>query len=58
MTPMRARSRRPTMLEVSMLSRSSRAWSVISTGVLPRFTTCLGPRTEELWPEVGDGVTG
>jgi hypothetical protein len=28
-----------------MLSRRTRAWSVVSTGVLPRLTTCFGPRT-------------
>jgi hypothetical protein len=29
-----------------MLSIRTRAWSVVSTGVLPRLMTCLGPRTE------------
>jgi hypothetical protein len=33
-------------VEVSMLSISTRAWLVVSTGVLPRLITCLGPRTE------------
>src|SRR5207244_2094242 len=42
---MSARSRSPTGLEQSMLSRSVRASSASSTGVLPRLTTCFGPRT-------------
>jgi hypothetical protein len=46
MTPISARSRSPTRVEVSMLSIRTRAWSVVSTGVLPRLMTCLGPRTE------------
>jgi hypothetical protein len=29
-----------------MLSIRTRAWSVVSTGILPRLMTCLGPRTE------------
>ena len=29
-----------------MLSSSSRACAAVSTGVLPRLTTCFGPRTE------------
>src|SRR5271155_2692190 len=41
-----ARSRRPTSVVTSMLSRSLRASSGVSTGVLPRLTACLGPRTE------------
>ena len=36
---------RPTV-DASMLSRSLRAWSAVSTGVLPRLTACFGPRTE------------
>src|SRR5215203_5492188 len=42
---MSARSRRPTGVLTSMLSSRCRASSGASTGVLPRFTTCLGPRT-------------
>ena len=59
MTPISARSRRPTsdgtsasepsdkvaFLTTLMLSSSCRACSSVSTGVLPRLTTCLGPRT-------------
>ena len=41
MTPISARSRRPTRVEVSMLSSSSRAWSAVSTGVLPRLDDML-----------------
>jgi hypothetical protein len=43
MTAISARSRNPTTVETSMLSRSWRVCSAVSTGVLPRFTTCLGP---------------
>ena len=46
MTPIRARSRRPTSVPVLILSRRPRASPAVSTGVLPVFTTCLGPRTE------------
>src|SRR5712692_4525888 len=56
---MSARSRKPTskgslcsgwpsravFLTIAMLSSSSRASSAVSTGVLPFFTTYLGPRT-------------
>ena len=35
----------PTTVDVSMLSRSSRASSPVSTVVLPVLTTCFGPRT-------------
>ena len=55
-TPMIARSRRPTMESVLIESRSVRAWSAFKTGVLPRLTTCFGPRTEDagfmgtIWP--------
>src|SRR6266851_542173 len=45
MTPMRARSRSPLSSVTSMESNSCRAWSADRTGVLPRFTTYLGPRT-------------
>src|SRR3954467_12753088 len=45
MTPIKARSRRPTTVEVSMLSIRRRACSSFSTGVLPRRTTYFGPRT-------------
>ena len=46
MSPIRARSRRPAWVLGSMLSRSCRASSGASTGVLPRETTCFGPHTE------------
>lgn len=36
MTPINARSRKPTTVETSMLSIRARAWSAVSTGVLPR----------------------
>src|SRR2546421_13085239 len=45
MTLISARSRSPTTVEVSMLSSKARASSGVSTGVLPRLTTCVGPRT-------------
>src|SRR5271166_2614443 len=45
-TEISARSRRPTKVDVSMLSSSSRACSPVSTVVLPVLTTCFGPRTE------------
>ena len=41
-----ARSRSPTMESVLIESRSVRAWSAFRTGVLPRWTTYFGPRTE------------
>ena len=47
MRPIRARSRRPTGVVTSMLSSNARASEGSSTGVLPRFTLCDGPRTEE-----------
>jgi hypothetical protein len=56
MTAISARSRRPTTVEISMLSRSCRVCSAVSTGVLPRLTTCVGPRTAwaglvaRIWP--------
>ena len=40
------------MLEVSIESRSCLVSSAERTGVLPFFTTCFGPRTEEA------GLTG
>jgi hypothetical protein len=40
-----ARSRGPLSSVTSIESHSCRAWSADSTGVLPRFTTYLGPRT-------------
>src|SRR6266851_672310 len=43
MVPISARSRRPTKVLLSIESSSSRASSAESTGVLPRFTTYLGP---------------
>ena len=45
MTPISARSRRPVSVSGSMLSSRARASSVVSTGVLPFFTTYFGPRT-------------
>lgn len=45
MRPINARSRKPTTELVSMESSRARASSVLSTGVLPFFTTYLGPRT-------------
>src|SRR5271169_1706997 len=44
-TAISARSRRPTSVDTSMLSSSSRACSLVSTEVLPFLTTCFGPRT-------------
>lgn len=46
MSPMRAQSLSPKMESVSIESRSVRAWSAVSTGVLPCLTTDFGPRTE------------
>ena len=40
-----ARSRRSRTVSVGMLSISCRHSSPSSTGVLPVFTTCFGPRT-------------
>src|SRR5713101_9118031 len=54
MTPIRARSRSPLSSVTSMESNSCRAWSADRTGVLPRFTTYLGPRTA---PAGHPGVT-
>ncbi len=45
MSAIRARSRRPTGVRVSMVSSSVRVSSAVSTGVLPFLTLCLGPRT-------------
>src|SRR3954465_15334322 len=45
-TEISARSRKPTRVVVSILSSNARASSAVSTGVLPRRTTCFGPRTE------------
>ena len=42
---MRARSRRPVSVSVTMESSSSRASPAVSTGVLPFRTECFGPRT-------------
>src|SRR5260370_20398556 len=44
--PMSARSRSPINVVMSIESSSLRASSAESTGVLPRLTTYLGPRTE------------
>ena len=44
--PISARSRSPACVMISMASISVRASSGASTGVLPAFTTCEGPRTE------------
>ena len=72
MTPISARSRRPTSHGTSvsepsakvtffttlMLASSRRACSSVSTGVLPRLTTCFGPRTAcaglmaRTWPTI------
>ncbi len=46
MAPMSARSRNPVNVVVSIESSNLRASSAESTGVLPRLTTYLGPRTE------------
>jgi hypothetical protein len=46
MSPISARSRKPTTLAVSMLSSSARASDGSSTGVCPDVTTCRGPRTD------------
>ena len=46
---MRARPRSPTILDVSMLSRSSRHCSVVVTGLLPFLTMCFW-RPMELAP--------
>ena len=43
---MRARSRSPATLSVAMDSINCRAWSSLSTGVLPVRTTCLGIWTD------------
>src|SRR5438105_3285733 len=43
---MSARSRKPWIVSVSIESKSSLVSSRVSTGVLPRFTTCFGPWTE------------
>src|SRR5260370_33555432 len=45
-TPISARSRKPTLVLVSIESRSTRVSSRVRLGVLPRFTTSFGPRTE------------
>jgi hypothetical protein len=44
-TAISARSRRPTSVDTSMLSSSSRACSAVSTVVLLRLIECFGPRT-------------
>ena len=49
---MRARSRKPTSVSVLMLSSSTRASSPKSTGVLPFFTTYVGPRTAGSVPDL------
>ena len=41
-----------------MLSIRSRASLAVSTGVLPRLTTCLGPRTEAAGLKVDDAAAG
>src|SRR5467141_3810890 len=46
MSPISARSRRPTCVDVSMLSSSARASAGSSTGVCPDVTTCRGPGTD------------
>ncbi len=45
-SPISARSRNPIKVSLSIESSSWRASSADSTGVLPRLTTYLGPRTE------------
>jgi hypothetical protein len=45
---MSARSRKSDDVRMSIESSSWRAWSAVSTGVLPRLTTCRGPRTKPL----------
>ena len=73
MTAISARSRKPIKLGgrlsswpsfgsgpilSEMMSSSSRAWSALSTGVLPFFTTCLAARTAAaglvsmIWPVI------
>ena len=51
--PISARSRSPIKVLLSIESSSWRASAAASTGVLPRFTTYLGPRTAAagLFPE-------
>jgi hypothetical protein len=44
--PINARSRKPAGVVISIRSISTRASSGASTGVLPDFTTCDGPRTD------------
>src|SRR5216683_4783974 len=46
MAPISARSRSPIKVLLSIESSSLRASSADNTGVLPRFTTYFGPRTE------------
>ena len=46
MTPISARSRRPTSVSVGMLSISRTTSSAGRYGVLPSETTSFGPRTE------------
>jgi len=46
LSPMSARSRPPMSVSCSIESSSCRVLSASSTGVLPRFTECYGPRTE------------
>src|SRR3954469_6602551 len=63
MTPMRARSRSPRMVVVSMESRRIRASAAERTGVLPFLTTCLGALTEAAgfvgttWPVTSQSQT-
>ena len=45
MSPISARSRRPAWRGHVDAVEQRRASSGASTGVLPRFTTCVGPRT-------------
>ena len=63
MRPINARSRKPTTELVSMESSRARASSLLSTGVLPFFTTYFGPRTawagfvSRTWPVTSQSNT-
>ena len=46
MSAINARSRNPTGFDTSMLSSKRRASAGCSTGALPAFTACEGPRTD------------
>src|SRR5580693_7352066 len=64
MSPISARSRRPTTVDVSMLPSSARASVGSSIGVCPDVTTCRGPRTDAAgltgttWPVTSQFIHG